>query len=269
MVFQTDLFDTAFVPYWRTHLNELEADALPEPWRYLRPSFIAKNMDNHILDTYIKDVFRNQVIGFTLARSQEEADRYIFARSGYACFHTGLLNKQYKPIYGFLERNQKPDLKYWYFRGFFDDAAPCLRIVNPLPHRPFNQIRYMPWGLCPNWEIRVNVSHILSEGRNLDRIPEKMRDYPNLEVLLQTTVEHARRTVSVVPSMAVPQIYQGRLQYLLPVCLLNPDKPRLAITLEPMDGFYIGHTCLTLEMAYRNARLLARPTVPWLRGLVE
>lgn len=47
------------------------------------------------------------------------------------------------------------------------------------------------------------------------------------------------------------------------------EKPDLAITLRPMDGYYMGYTCLTLEMAYLNARLLARPTAKWLLDLVE
>ena len=40
------------------------------------------------------------------------------------------------------------------------------------------------------------------------------------------------------------------------------------MTLTPMDGYYLGHTCLTLEMAYMNARLIGRPVAPWLLELV-
>ena len=47
------------------------------------------------------------------------------------------------------------------------------------------------------------------------------------------------------------------------------ETPDLAITLRPMDGYYMGYTCLTLERAYLNARLLARPTAKWLLDLVE
>lgn len=36
---------------------------------------------------------------------------------------------------------------------------------------------------------------------------------------------------------------------------------------DTMDGYYLGNTCLTLEMAYLNARLLARPTARWLAEL--
>ena len=41
------------------------------------------------------------------------------------------------------------------------------------------------------------------------------------------------------------------------------------MTISRMEGFYAGNTCLTLEMAYSNARLLAVPTAPWLAELVE
>lgn len=51
-------------------------------------------------------------------------------------------------------------------------------------------------------------------------------------------------------------MFQGRVQYLLPIHLTNMERPDLAMALSIMDGYYIGHTCLTLEMAYQNARLL-------------
>ena len=69
--------------------------------------------------------------------------------------------------------------------------------------------------------------------------------------------------------MVVPQLYGGAIQHLLPICLNDPNKPDLAMTISRMEGFYAGNTCLTLEMAYSNARLLAVPTAPWLAELVE
>ena len=63
--------------------------------------------------------------------------------------------------------------------------------------------------------------------------------------------------------------YQGRVQYLLPICLTDMEQPDLAMTLTIMDGYYLGNTCLTLEMAYLNARLLSRPVAHWLTDIVE
>ena len=39
----------------------------------------------------------------------------------------------------------------------------------------------------------------------------------------------------------------------------------LVVTKNSSGNFYQGHTCLTLEMAYNNARLIAKPDSNWLR----
>ena len=100
-------------------------------------------------------------------------------------------------------------------------------------------------------------------------MPAEVCGAKNLPLLLETAVELARRKAAVEPGIVVPQGYQGRVQYLLPICLTDMENPDLAMTLTVMDGYYVGNTCLTLEMAYLNARLLARPTAPWLAGLVK
>ncbi len=62
--------------------------------------------------------------------------------------------------------------------------------------------------------------------------------------------------------------YQASLDYavmLMPLYLSGRQKADLAMALSIGDGYYIGETCLTPQMAYLNARLLARPTAGWLR----
>lgn len=87
--------------------------------------------------------------------------------------------------------------------------------------------------------------------------------------LLETAVELARRKAVVEPKLVVPQGYQNRLQHLIPIYLTNMKKPDLAMTLSVMDGYYLGNTYLTLEIAYLNARMIARPTAGWLTDLVK
>lgn len=50
----------------------------------------------------------------------------------------------------------------------------------------------------------------------------------------------------------------------LPLCLTG-DKPELALTIQREDGFYAARTCLTLDMAYNNARLICRPETSWIK----
>ena len=59
------------------------------------------------------------------------------------------------------------------------------------------------------------------------------------------------------------------LRNLMPICLTDMQFCDLAMVLDVFDGFYCGTTCLTLEMAYYHARLIGRPSVSWLAGLVN
>lgn len=157
----------------------------------------------------------------------------------------------------------------WYFRGFCDEMSPRLKYIQPLPEKPVYYMSQRDTGFNPEWPIRVNVDHILGDAENVERIPAKIRKAKNLPLLLETAVELGRRQAVIQPGLVVPQGYQGRVQYLLPVCLTNMKKPDLAMTLTVMDGYYLGNTCLTPEMAYLNARVISRPMAPWLTELVQ
>lgn len=273
-VLSPDLFTFAYVPSWYTQLDTLAEMALPEPWRFRNPQYLTKNQDTPILERYIHSIFRKQALGFiaeSKASGEDSAedsggsDRYFHMRNEYACFHTGLYTKRYKPIYACFDRNKKLDTTFtWYFRAFADEISPMLKHVSPLPEKPVFHMAQNGVNFNPEWPIRVNIDHILCDGENLERLPASIREAKNLPLLLETAVELARRKAIVDPSLVVPQGYQGRVQYLLPLCLTDMEQPDIAMTLSIMDGYYLGNTCLTLEMAYLNARLLARPTATWL-----
>lgn len=114
----------------------------------------------------------------------------------------------------------------------------------------------------------ISAHYILSNEINRQRLPESIRNHGGLSLylLLEVAVEMTRQYAEFAPSIIVPQIYQGRLQYLLPLYLTKTDRidrtmPDLALILSPMpEGYYCGHTCLTLEMAMQNARLFVRHT---------
>lgn len=266
---QTDLFAFAYIPNWYVQIDELANIALPEPWSFKNPIYLAKNPITPILERHLHMVSKKQAIEYINEPDQNKRDQYFYIRNETACFHTGLYTPRYKGIYCCFDRNKRKDtLREWFFRVFFDDTAPWLKYIEPLPLKP---TYYMTNGVIYNPElpIRVNVEHILCDPENLERIPLEIRTAKNLPLLLETAVELARRKAVVEPSIVVPQGYQGKVQFLLPICLTDMENPDLAMTLSIMDGYYLGHTCLTLEMAYLNARLLAKPVVPWLTILTQ
>ena len=82
--------------------------------------------------------------------------------------------------------------------------------------------------------------------------------------MFEVALSDAPQRAAANYTLAVPQFYGGRIQLLLPLCLTG-DKPELALTIQREDGFYAARTCLTLDMAYNNARLICRPETSWIK----
>lgn len=153
-----DLFEFAYVPDWYGHLAELERLALPESWRFRKPSRETKNTETPILERYIHTIFRKQVIDFNSESDPRKADSIFHLENECVCFHTGLYTPQYKGIYGYFERNNFSDsLRDWYFRGFCDELSPKLRYIEPLPQKPVYHMAQSGINFNPEWPIRVTV----------------------------------------------------------------------------------------------------------------
>ena len=183
-------------------------------------------------------------------------------------FNTGLYTRRYETIYGLFEPNSKPDARqHWFLKGFFKESDPMLVSFEYLPCR----VRFAedPSELVFDYRlpIRSNIDHILGDEENLTRIPASLMGEGNSLLLRRAfegaVVEAARRAAANY-TLAVPQFYGGRIQLLLPLCLTG-DKPELALTIQREDGFYAARTCLTLDMAYNNARLICRPETSWIK----
>lgn len=183
-------------------------------------------------------------------------------------FNTGLYTRRYETIYGLFEPNTKPDARQrWFLKGFFKESDPMLVSFEYLPCR----VRFAedPSELVFDYRlpIRSNIDHILGDEENLTRIPASLMGEGNSLLLRRAfegaVVEAARRAAANY-TLAVPQFYGGRIQLLLPLCLTG-DKPELALTIQREDGFYAARTCLTLDMAYNNARLICRPETSWIK----
>ncbi len=265
----TNLFEFAYIPLWYEQLYGLSQMALPEPWRFRSTSYSTQNDETPILERYINQVFSRAAVEYNFA-PMETRDSIFYLRNEFCCFHTGLYTNSYKPIYVCFDRNKKKDtLKLWYFRGFLTAEAPKMKYIHPLPHKPSYPVDSRTTFFHPDWEIRIRTDHILKDSENRARLPEQVREHWNLPLLLETAVELARRRAVLDWSIVVPQVFQGRVQLLLPICLTDPCKPDLAMALAVMNGYYVGHTCLTPQMAYQNARMLCRPSAKWLTELVE
>lgn len=73
----TDLFATAYVPYWYLQLDELAKLALPEPWRFKNTGHATKNADTPILERYIHSIYKKQVIDYNNEKNSEQAAKFF------------------------------------------------------------------------------------------------------------------------------------------------------------------------------------------------
>ena len=211
--------------------------------------------DNSVLKNYLR---------FTYKKLEEEGK--IIHESTYGLFNTGLFTEYYEPIFVYLEPNNAGGSQQYYLKGFMTPyELGELGIIN-LPERAnyFSNPELLVFDA--KCQINVQYKHILSDPENIKRIPASIQTAKNLQHIFCGAIDVMKKKVAANYKIAVPQYFNGKIQLLLPLCLEDPDVPDLAlvVTKNSAGNYYQGHTCLTLEMAYNNARLIAKPDSNWL-----
>ncbi len=260
------LTDFAFLPGLHERLDKLAAMAIPEPWRYPNRDWECGNPTTHILERHLYMTFEE------LMRRREYAadkDNYVYIGESRVVFNTGLMTRLYQDIYAYMTLNRTPELgRKWVLLGFLTDTAYAFDGIVNLP-KPLRWYPDAAFGFHPDWPIRLNLSHMILSEENLNRLPESIRSADSLPQTIAACADRSMKMARYTPSVIVPQWYDSRLQYLLPLFVNGDDRAEVALTLDERNGYYVANTALTLEMAYGNARLLARPEANWLRRAVE
>jgi hypothetical protein len=118
----------------------------------------------------------------------------------------------------------------------------------------------------PNCKVIPDIDHIIED--NQGRFPARLQSADSHEMRrhLQGAIDEAVKKVRTNYKIAVPQYYNGMVQLLLPLCLTpGSPNPDLALVLTKIGDLYKANTCLTLPMAYNNARLIVKPQSDWLK----
>jgi hypothetical protein len=247
------LFDFAYVHHIDERLQELSRIAEYEDWSY---HFSEATHPNPILYYYFHTTYE---------RLKEQGKITETEDSNLCSFNTGLCTELQEPIYALFSKNKEVGREPWRFVKFSRKGEYELTPFVKLPEMAtyFDDPSCLVFDSRLEW--RVNYEHILTENR--ERFPEPFRsmdDY-SLQILLHGSIESAKERVKRNYKIAVPQYYHGYIQILMPICLSNPKKADLALSIQRHEGCYRGATCLTLDMAYNNARQLAKPDRDWLQ----
>lgn len=270
----TSLFQFAFCKYLnRTNpsLNKEFSDFINNE---LYPMIIPENWGTPnggkqypVLENYIHHTFQRIAYEYNEAISPFDKQKKVMTIGNNACFNTGLFTSGYEKIYAYFQKNNVPNKQPWYLIGFLRESDVRLSQFDPLPERA----RYFddPGELifdyrCP---IRSNKQHILVDNRS--RLPHEYQTDEKYETLVRQfdgAVAEIEKKLSANYKFAVPQYYQNKMQLLIPLCFTG-NTPELALAIEKQGAVYIARTCLTLDMAYNNARLIVKPETDWLRAV--
>ena len=247
------LFDLIFFPGMNEKLDDLADVAEIESWDY---QGTASPHHKPILYNYLQ---------YTYRRLQDENKIFVSDDGQALTFNTGLVTPNQEEIYCYCTTNRNSNATQpWHFTGWRRKGESDLSRFSQLP----GMAHYFedPSSLVfdSRKEIRSNVAHIISENKERFPAPYNGMGEYTLQTFLKGALDNAKERARRNYKTAIPHYYQGRVQLLLPLCLGNPNQADLAIVVEDMGNFYRAATCLTLDMAYNNARQLARPDRDWL-----
>jgi hypothetical protein len=248
------LLELIFFPRMNEKLDELAELAEGEIWDY-----------QHTPTDHHKPILYNYTL-HTYSRLAEESKIVVSDDGQFIAFNTGLVTENQEPIFCIANQNRLPDAKQpWHFQAWCRKGQYDLNHFSQLPDMAHYFDDPASLVLDGRREFRVNVEHIIEE--NKERFPDPYCSLTNyaLQTFLKGAIDNARERVRRNYKTAIPQYYRGQIQLLLPLCIGNPHAADLGLVVENHDTFYRAATCLTLDMAYNNARQLARPDRDWLQ----
>lgn len=226
---------------------EILANMTDENW-----NFDGKT-NNSILKNYLKH---------TTKKLDEE--NKIMTTDKYCVINTGLFTPYYEPIYIYAEKNLSDRQQEWWFRSFSTPYDLGNLGITTLPDRAnyFEDPSLLVFDA--SCKINVQFNHIYDDEENKSRIPVNVLNSKNIHSIFKGAIDTMINKVTANYKIAVPQYFNSKIQLLLPLCLEDENIPDLALVVTKGNNVYQGHTCLTMEMAYNNARLIAKPESNWL-----
>lgn len=254
------IFEFAYFPKYEDCMKFLaEVLADKEPWDYSD----SQESKNSILKNYLEYYYR---------RLKDEGKIKFTSDNQYSAFNTGLVTSNQEEIFCLFQIYKGPFITSapYYFQGFMKVSdSKLLELFGstlPEPANFFEKPELLI--LNPKYKIVPDIEHIIKD--NKDRFPFHLQQADDSEMRRQLhgAIEDVTKKVRTNYKIAIPQYFAGKIQLLLPLCLTSGSpNPDLALVIDKVAGqdIYSAKTCLTLKMAYNNARLIVKPQSDWLR----
>lgn len=258
--FISELFKFAFFPNFDNSIAFL-ADNLADKENWDFADTLTKN--NTILKNYLE---------FTFRKLLHEKKVVFTSDNKFACFNTGLVTENLEDIFAYFESYKKPKTNNsnpFFFKAFLkkSDNNFLLHFSQTIPEVTdfFDKPDLLIFN--PKCDLIPDLDHIIKD--NLQRFPLHLQGADDAELRRQLVgaIDEVKKKVRSNYKIAVPQYYNNKIQLLLPLCLTSgsPNADLALVVHKLNDSTYTARTCLTLKMAYNNARLIVKPQSNWLK----
>ncbi len=242
---------------WGQTLESLAKLAEPEDW-VGTDSDVARPLP--ILDSYLR---------YTYARLHLEGKICVAEEGEYAAFNTGLLTPHAEDVFALFARNRNENAQPWVFLRWAPESDRLIMQQFPEPPEMAEYV-HTAADLVYDWPrpLKLAYEHILVD--NIERFPPDlrqttMRARQALDLAVAWALKRVRRNYKTVVPQWYPRLGAAGAQFLMPLDLSGDHDVDLALVVSAVgESAYRGHTVLTLDMAYTNARLVARPDSDWL-----
>lgn len=256
--FPEELYDQegfAYFPNMDEHLDDLAKSAEQEDWSYHNTE---SEHPYPVLFNYIRHTYR---------RAAQQEKICVSKDKQFACFNTGLVTSHQEPLYASFQVNRIENRQPWYFKAWLREGESQVGAFSQLPEMASYFEEPSDLVFDTRKDFRLNTHHLIGDDDTRGRFPEQYKSLDDhlLLQLLEGAIVFAKKRVRRSYKTAIPQFFNGRVQLLLPLCLADPQQADLALVVDIQPDFYRATTCLTLAMAYSNARLLAKPDRDWLQ----
>lgn len=257
---------------WDTPWQNLAQMARLEQWTYP----IIQNLSDPNRQHVQYDILK-WYLNYTFCRlKQQQAeqissgyqpDKIVFSRDARrVCFNTGLLTPKDEDIYVVFSRYEGPNpskFADWSLDGYYCEAQIC-RDFQPLPTLADYIMCANDVYFDPTLQIFVNYEHILGSDENRERLPKELTQNGHERTTIAGSVIILRKRIRRNHHLAIPHWYRDHLQLLLPLYIDANQPPVGALVAEKVESGYRVATILTLEQAYKNARVVSQIEHNWL-----
>lgn len=212
-------------------------------------------------DEEASPILTNYIV-YTFEKAFDECNILFSNDDDWCCFNTGLLTENGEDIICLFNKFDGSNKFVWHLYGFRKESDRDF--MNKFEKTP-SVVKYFDEASTlyfdPTKEIVKNMDHIIDD--NIDRFPEDIQQKGKNYIIflltssLELTIKRCKRNYRI----AVPCYYKHNITFLLPIDI---DGNKMAVAVELLNNRYRVNTIFSLDMAYKQARLLMKPEADWL-----